>query len=157
LPAREITLDPLSLADTSRLIADTLGCDSTAAAPLAALVWSKTHGNPFFLGQILGTLANKGRSSLDAGSGAWTWSMERIQESTVTENVVSFMADKIQELSPSSARLLEFAACIGHQFDIKTLSTLHGKPPGETATELWEALQAGLVLPLDAEYRFVHL
>lgn len=153
----EITLGPLSLPDATQLVADTLGCDLPRAEPLAAVVWGKTHGNPFFLGQFLATITKERLLSFDARSSAWAWDLERIQRMTVTDNVVDFMAGKIQELSPPAARLLELAACIGYQFDMSTLSILGGKPPGETAAELWEALQQGLVLPLDAEYRFLHL
>ena len=155
--AEEILLGPLSLPDATQLLADTLGCDLPRAEPLAAVVWAKTHGNPFFLGQFLATLEKERLLSFDARSGAWAWDLERIQQMTVTDNVVDFMAGKIQELSPPAAHLLELAACIGHEFDIRTLSILRGKSPGETAAELWEALQQGLVLPLDAEYRFLHL
>ena len=54
----DITLRPLGQADVTRMIADTFGRgggDEEIGA-LAALVFQKTEGNPFFVNQFLGSL-----------------------------------------------------------------------------------------------------
>ena len=155
--AGEITLAPLSLADTGQLVADTLGEAAARVEPLAALVWRKTQGNPFFLGQLLGALAHEGLLSFDARTDAWAWDTDRIEALAATDNVVDLMAAKIRRLSAPAQRLLELAACIGHEFDLNTLSILRDKAPVETAAELWEALEEGLVVPLSSEYRYLHV
>ncbi|MGK4004513.1 AAA family ATPase [Sorangium sp. So ce1036] len=151
----EIGLGPLSLPDATQLVADALGCDKGPIAPLAALVWDKTHGNPFFLNQFLGALEQEELLAFDAPSGRWTWDIERIRRRMVTDNVVDFMAGKILRLPERTRHALSLAACMGHRFDLSSLSILCERSPAEVAADLWEALREGLVLPLHAEYRFL--
>ncbi|MEH1845870.1 MAG: AAA family ATPase [Nostoc sp.] len=51
-----ITLAPLAQISLNHLVADTLSCSLTLAAPLTELVLSKTKGNPFFSTQFLKAL-----------------------------------------------------------------------------------------------------
>ncbi|WP_441285788.1 trifunctional serine/threonine-protein kinase/ATP-binding protein/sensor histidine kinase [Sorangium sp. KYC3313] len=152
----EITLDPLRLPDISQLLVDALGCDPRRSAPLAALVLEKTQGNPFFINQFLTSLHKDQLLAFDVPSGSFSWDLDRIRSAAITDNVAEFMARKLRQLAPSTQRILTLAACIGHRFDLKTLSMIDERPPGSTAADLWEALAENLVLPLDAEYRFLH-
>ncbi|HEU4532457.1 MAG TPA: AAA family ATPase, partial [Polyangiaceae bacterium] len=145
----EIALAPLDLAGVTGLVADTLGHDRAAVRPLAELAFAKTHGNPFFLGQLLTTLHAEGRIAFDRAAGAWAWDLESVRAAEVTDNVVDFMAGKIARLAPETRRVLLLAACIGHQFDLKALAVISELPPRAAAAALWEALREGLVLPLD--------
>jgi GAF domain-containing protein len=61
----------------------------------------------------------------------------------------------MQRLAPATRQVLELGACIGHQFDLSTLATIHERSPEETAADLWEALREGLVVPLDTHYRLL--
>jgi serine/threonine protein kinase len=124
-----ISLLPLKLNDVNHLIADTLKCDLEKALPLAELVLQKTQGNPFFINEFLKSLyAEKllkfGATSpkLGGAKGGWQWDLEQIQAKGITDNVVELMAGKIQKLSPATQQLLKLAACIGNQFDVKTLA-----------------------------------
>ena len=153
---REISLKPLDLPDVSRLLCDALGCDEDRVRPLSELILSRTHGNPFFVNQCLETLHQEKTLSFDERSGAWGWDLVRIEETMITDNVVTFMANKLQRLAPSTQRTLQLAACIGHRFEMKTLSIISEKSLTETAADLWDALQQGFVLPLNAEYRFLY-
>jgi predicted ATPase len=47
---------PLALESVAALIADSLHCSSQQVAPLAALVYEKTQGNPFFVKAFLTSL-----------------------------------------------------------------------------------------------------
>lgn len=145
-------LEPPSIV---RLIAETLGQDSQKVAPLADIVYQKTRGNPFFINQFLVSLHKAGLLFFDTGAGIWNWHAEQIQTCMVTDNVVDFMVAKLRLFNSKTQHVLQLAACIGHQFDLRTLSVIAERTPIETAEELWPALQEGLVLPLDAEYRFI--
>ncbi|MCL6435034.1 MAG: GAF domain-containing protein [Leptolyngbyaceae cyanobacterium HOT.MB2.61] len=72
-----------------------------------------------------------------------------------TDNVIELVIDKVQRLSPTNRYVLQLAACIGHQFDLQTLATISEKPPPTVATELWEAMQEGLILPIGDEYKYL--
>ncbi|WP_437597959.1 AAA family ATPase [Sorangium sp. So ce590] len=150
-----IALQPLSLPDATQLVADALGCGEEPIEPLAELVWSKTHGNPFFLNQFVGALDQEKLLTFDAPSGRWIWDIERIRQRMVTDNVVDFMAGKIQRLPENTRRALKLAACMGHRFELSSLAILHERSPIDAAADLWETLRDGLVLPLHAEYRFL--
>jgi predicted ATPase/GAF domain-containing protein/anti-anti-sigma regulatory factor len=151
-----ITLLPLSFPCVVELIADALAEGASQAEPLAEIVFSKAGGNPFFVRQFLKAVYDAGRITFDARSRRFTWDVARIREMGITDNVVELMTGKIRGLPPETQRVLKLAACIGHRFDLTTLSIIDARPPGETASALWAALREGLVLPVDADYRFVH-
>jgi predicted ATPase/tRNA A-37 threonylcarbamoyl transferase component Bud32 len=154
----EIMLDPLDLRSVRALLTEALGGageDSSKIAKLAEQLFDKTHGNPFFLSQLLTTLSREGLLWLDRGTGRWSWEQRQIAEAPIAENVVEFMASKLQKLSPSTRQVLCLAACIGHAFDLAELSTIAERTPVETADELWPALREGLVVPLTADYRLL--
>jgi predicted ATPase/GAF domain-containing protein len=150
----ELTLTPLDAPTVARLIGDTLGAGAGEIGPLSTLLFEKTQGNPFFLGQLIGALHEEGAIRRDAASGAWTWDLGRAREAWVTDNVVELMVGKLHRLPPATRRALELAACIGHEFELGMLATISRKPPAEAAADLWDALREGLVVPLDGDYRF---
>jgi predicted ATPase/signal transduction histidine kinase len=151
----ELRLPPLGVPTVVQIAADTLRARPSEVLPLAALVAEKTGGNPFFLGQFLATIHDQGLLSCDPHDGTWTWDLPRIRESVATDNVIDLMLAKLQRLAPGTQRVLELAACIGHEFDLRTLSTIDERRPDETAAELWPALRDGLVMPLDGDYRLL--
>jgi predicted ATPase/GAF domain-containing protein/anti-anti-sigma regulatory factor/tRNA A-37 threonylcarbamoyl transferase component Bud32 len=151
----ELSLMPLSPTTVTELIAETLRAPPPEVAPLAALVFDKTHGNPFFLGQLLGALYEERLLRLDASSGAFVWDIAGIRGTVVTDNIVDLMVGKLKRLAPVAQRVLSLAACVGHEFDLSALATIDERAPAEVAADLWEALREGLVVPLDGEYRFL--
>jgi predicted ATPase/serine phosphatase RsbU (regulator of sigma subunit)/tRNA A-37 threonylcarbamoyl transferase component Bud32 len=157
-PIQEMKLAPLTLSDVGQLLTDTLGRDRTESdlAPLAALVLRKTHGNPFFLNQFVTDLHRKGLLAWNPATRRWAWSLDRIEGATATENVIDFMIAKLRRLGQGPQRALSLAACIGHQFDRRTLAVILEQPPAEVAALLWEALGEGLIVPLDANQGFLH-
>lgn len=153
---RTLSIAPLELPHVAELLATTLDKSPAEVKPLARLIREKTEGNPFFLNQLLKALHKDELLTFDVPSGAWRWDLERIREVAATGNVIEFMAGKIKRLRERTQRALELAACIGHRFELSTLSIIHEKSPREAAEGLWEALEEGLVLPLHSEYRFFH-
>ncbi len=148
-----IALPPLDESDISLLIADTLSCSAKLAAPLTALVYGKTRGNPFFNNQFLKALHDEGLIAFNGEAGYWECDIERVSAVTLTQDVVEFMAVRLQKLPQETQAALELAACIGNSFDLGTLAVVCRKTQVETATDLWPALQAGLVLPQSRVYR----
>ncbi len=148
-----ITLQPLKLEHISQLIADTLSSTVETVKPLAELVLNKTGGNPFFLTQLLKSLAQENLLVFDFSSGRWNWSLAEIQKKGITDNVVELMVSKIQKFSESTQNVLKLAACIGNSFDLEVLSIVNEKSLSATAAELWEALRAELILPLTDAYK----
>lgn len=152
----ELRLGPLSLDDVRHLLADATGRLPERVEDLASVVHGKTMGNPFFTGQFLRALCDERILYFDTESTEWCWDAARAAARGATENVVEFMAAKIRRLPSRTRETLELAACIGYEFSLQTLATIRQADPGTVASELWEALREGLVLALDAEYRYLH-
>jgi predicted ATPase/signal transduction histidine kinase/GAF domain-containing protein/tRNA A-37 threonylcarbamoyl transferase component Bud32 len=150
-----IYLTPLDLSDATQLIADSLNCTIEKAKSLGELVSEKTAGNPFFINEFLKSLDTQNLLQFDLHRGKWNWDLEKIKEAKITDNVVELMSSKIQTLSESTQKLLKLAACIGHQFDLKTLSIVYEKSLLSTASELWEGVQLGLIMPIGNAYKLL--
>jgi predicted ATPase/signal transduction histidine kinase/DNA-binding NarL/FixJ family response regulator/tRNA A-37 threonylcarbamoyl transferase component Bud32 len=150
-----IILDPLSLSHVQELIADTLDGQITQKIELLAeLLFNKTQGNPFFLTQLLKALSQENLLVYDFLSGAWQWDLEHIQAIGITDcNVVELVARNIKKLPAAAQSALKLAACIGNQFNLEVLAIVSEKSQKETALNLWDTLQAGLVLPLSNDYK----
>jgi predicted ATPase/GAF domain-containing protein len=148
-----IELRPLGRADVGQFVADALGASRDEVEPLARVVFEKTEGNPFFFIQFLTALEKDGLLVFDAAAAAFRWDVKLIRARMATDNVIDFMAARIRKLDPRTARVLRLAACIGHRFELRALSTIREAPPVEAAADLWEALKEGIVVPLGSGYR----
>jgi predicted ATPase/signal transduction histidine kinase/CheY-like chemotaxis protein len=148
-----IVLQPLHINHVSQLVSDTLHSDTSKATPLAELVFNKTQGNPFFLTQLLKSLYHENLFSFDFSEGCWQWDIKKLQDIDITDNVVELMVSQIQKLPQKTQNVLKLAACIGDKFTLDVLAIVNEKSQSETAKELWEALQAGLILPLSEAYK----
>lgn len=148
----QIFLKALSLESVKQLVADTLQ-ETETSTQLATLLYNKTDGNPFFLTQLLQSLAQKHLIKFDFATARWTWDLTLIQSVGVTDNVIELMVNKIEKLPKSTQKLLKYAACIGYRFDLETLAVISQKSVLETAKEIWSAMQAGLILPLNNAYK----
>ncbi|WP_373372298.1 AAA family ATPase [Sorangium atrum] len=159
-----LDLGPLGIDALVALLADLLRCEPDRARPLAALVLAKTGGNPFFVRALLRSLHRDGLLAVDSARGTWTWNVRRIERVGITENVIELTTTAIRRLSEEAQQLLQLAACVGKQVDLRTLATLWGKSIDETSASLDEALREGLLVPEDEHgskaaglrARFVH-
>ncbi|WP_444980648.1 ATP-binding protein, partial [Microseira wollei] len=149
-----ITLDPLLETTVNQLVADTLSCSNELAQPLTQLVYQKTKGNPFFTTQFLKALHEEGWIQFQPELGYWQCDMSSVRQLALTDDVVEFMALQLQKLPAETQEVLKLAACIGNQFDLNTLAIVSEKSPIDTATNLWKALQEGLILPISETYKF---
>jgi len=162
-----IVLEALDFSHVFALVSDTLGENLTPqppslggeglgerSKPLAELVFNKTQGNPFFLTTLLSTLYSEKLLTFDFSEGRWLWDLEQIQSIGITDfNVVELVARNIQKLAASTQHVLKLAACIGNTFNLDNLAVVNEKSLLNTADELWESLQAGLILPLSTDYK----
>ena len=153
---QEIVLAPLMLRDVGRLAVDALHCEPVIAQPLVRLVHEKTRGNPFFTIQFLTLLADEALLAFDHGAAAWSWDTARIRAKGFTENVVDFMAAKLNRLPDTTRDFLGKLACLGNSGQTRTLSTVLGVPEDEIHAALWGALRAGLISRRDGAYGFLH-
>jgi PAS domain S-box-containing protein len=151
-----ITVGSLQQQHVSQLVAETLNAsaDSDRIASLAELVFNKTQGNPFFLTQLLKTLYAENLLVYEVSTDSWQWDIQHIQAIGITDyTVVELIARNIRKLPLETQTVLRLAACIGNQFNLDILTIVNEQPDFVTATQLWPALQSGLILPLTNTYR----
>ncbi|HSF74870.1 MAG TPA: AAA family ATPase [Microcoleus sp.] len=156
-----IVLQPLDLANVTELVTETLNTCTEKVTNLAELIWNKTGGNPFFLTQLLQALYQDSLLKFefnhitnDVSQSGWYWSIDEIQAIGITDkSVVELVASRIEKLPAPTQEVLKLAACVGDKFALDVLSLVSEKSANTTATELYSALQAGLILPLSDAYR----
>lgn len=151
----EIEVRALDEVLTMRLVGDLLTSSPEEVADLAEIVFQKTQGNPFFVQQFLGTLVRRDLLVFDTEKGSWQWDVLEIGGADLTDNVVELMVESLQRLSADTRRILTFGACIGHSFDLDTLLAITNEEAQVVTAALFESMKAGLVMPLDDDYRFL--
>ena len=150
-----ISLGPLSVDDVNHIIMTVLRCDAEKSLALSEMVQRKTGGNPFFVNQFLKNLYDNKYIELTT-EGEWIWSLGRIREMEVTDNVVSFMAEKISRLPTHTKNILKICACIGNRFDLETLSMVSGQPVEDTLEDLMGVISEDMVGQFGDLYKFLH-
>ncbi|MET0519138.1 MAG: GAF domain-containing protein, partial [Burkholderiaceae bacterium] len=149
-----LTMGPLASADTAQLLADSLQRAPAELAELAALCQAKTAGNPFFLRRFLEDLVQRGLVFFDAQAQRWDWSLARIAQTRMAENVVALMVEQLRPLPADCRRALTVAAFLGASFDLLSLAAALDQSPPVVAALLLPALQAQLLVPASRLYRY---
>lgn len=152
-----IELENLTEQNVNDIVADTINVEASEVKQLAKNVYDKTHGNSFFTIEFLKSLHHEGLISFDLESRTWKWDIDSISKASFSNNVVELMSGKIEKLEESTTEILKLAACIGNQFDLATLALISEQSKPDALKSLWPAVEEGLLIPLDNEYRFVEL
>jgi predicted ATPase len=150
---KTIRLAPLGFNHINQLVADTFHCDLATAKPLTQSIDLKTKGNPFFTAQFLKALYTDGEITFNP-DGYWECDLVNVQSLAITDDLIKFMAEQLEKLPIKTQQVLKLAACIGNRFDLDTLKTVSAQSHLDTATALWQGLQAGLILPTSQIYKF---
>ncbi|MBL0175111.1 MAG: AAA family ATPase [Ignavibacteria bacterium] len=148
-----VHLAPLLPRDVTALVRDMLHLEDGAGEELGALLHAKTQGNPFFLGEFLRSLHAKRLLRFHREENRWQWSMQDIVRENITDNVAELVLERIHTLPSTAQQVLQLASCLGNRFDLRTLATVREAHAARTAGQLWDAIHAGLVVPIDDSYR----
>lgn len=141
-----IHLTPLRSNAVAQLAADTFGDNASRLSFLAELLLRKSAGNPFFVRRLLHLMHAQGLVRFNADSQSWFWNEPEIEHAPISDNVLDVMVLAIDRLPPQAKRLLETGACIGHRFDLGTLSELTDLSPSALADQLSPAIEDGLLV-----------
>ncbi len=148
-----IFLANLQQEDVNHLLQDSLSYEALLSQPLTDLIYQKTEGNAFFTHQFLQTLYDEALLRFDFGQFKWQWNVEQITAKNITDNVVYLMAKKIDKLPSNTSKVLQLAACMSNQFDLSILAIIYERDQNETLSVLWNAIEEGLIYPLDENYK----
>jgi class 3 adenylate cyclase len=147
--AQTVALAPLGEADTSALVGELLGADSSVAA-VAALISERTAGNPFFAQEMVRDLAERG--VLEGERGGYRCGAD-VAEVSVPATVQAVIAARIDRLESGAKQTLSAAAVIGSQFGPDLLVSLGIDPVLEALVEAELVDQVRFTAPVEYEFR----
>jgi len=140
---------------TRQMLADALGRSEEDVVPLARQVEQKTGSNPLLIQQFVLHMHAMHLIRFVSPAG-WSWDDAAIAAADVSEGAIPLFMAKLDRLQPDPRELIEFASCVGDEFDIEHLTELSGHPPGRVEPSLLLLLQEGLIAPSPRGFRFVH-
>jgi class 3 adenylate cyclase/tetratricopeptide (TPR) repeat protein len=153
---RQLPLLPLGPEAIQELLDDLLGTDPSVRG-LAALVYERTAGNPFFAEEVVQTLIESGSLEGSKGSYRLVTPIERIE---VPATVKAVLAARIDRLAEREKQVLQAAAVIGKEFPEPILKAVLDGSDAELAGALQklkngEFLYEQSLYPV-TEYAFKH-
>jgi len=151
-----IPVGPLAKIHLVELVVDLFGCERSEAEPLAALLWTKTRGNPFFVSQLLGLLHERKLIRFEMRQWAWRWTITDIEDKEISNDLVDLVLGKLRRLPEKTLELLKIAACTGIEFTIDLISTLSGATAEQIRLDLEPAYADGILLQRRNGYKFLH-
>ncbi|CAN5377757.1 hypothetical protein BH11CYA1_BH11CYA1_22590 [soil metagenome] len=153
---KTIALEPLKLDSLNELVADTLRVSPDKAEELTALIYDKTHGNPFFAIQFLQTLHHENLIHFSSVTGTWIWELSKLEALQYADNVVDLLIGRLRKLPTLAIDLMKVASCLGNFGNLETLRSVFGHSEKEMERALSEVTRAGLLLLQKDCYRFLH-
>jgi adenylate cyclase len=143
---RRISLEPLGPLDTKDLLRDLAGEDPSLDG-LGELIHARTAGNPFFVEEIVRSLAESGH--LEGERGAYRLSRP-VEDAGVPTAVQTVLAARIDRLEPDAKQLLQAASVAGKEIGERNLARVSGLESGEPAdAALRELIDGGFLYELE--------
>jgi len=149
----DVVLRPLRADDVAALIGDTLHARPEQVAPLARLVYEVAGGNPFFVDEYLLALHDRRCFEFDDQSRTWQWSLDDVRTISLPDTAAALVTERLDALPLSCLDLLDTASCVGGEFDLQTIVTVHGRKPADVAAALQPAVSGGVIVSLDDLHR----
>ncbi|MEN2774942.1 AAA family ATPase [Acetivibrio clariflavus] len=155
-PIHQISLKPLDISSINQLIADTFHCHTRETEALTNIIFHKTKGNPFFINQLLTSLYLEGAFTFLPEKGQWVYDLKKVEAVGISDNVVDLLVKGLALLPEETMHILKLVACIGTQFDLKTVSIISEKTVAEIGKALWIAIEKEIILPLNNNYKYIN-
>jgi adenylate cyclase len=143
---RQVSLSPLNRGEADGLLYELLGKDSSLAL-IARNIAERAQGNPFFIEELVRSLAERGDFEGERGAYRLAGGVDAIPLPATIEAVV---AARIDHLDEPARQLLQHAAVIGREVPSAILESVTGLSPSELAGTLSRLRRAELLreLPL---------
>jgi predicted ATPase len=126
----ELQIGNLALQEVQEMLAKMLRHDlhDLKLLELAAIVHRKTHGNPYFVQEFLRLLVREEILTYNVATISWQWLATVVQETDVSDNVVSVVLKRMESLPASVRRLLTLASFLGYYASTNLLIKLVSLP-----------------------------
>lgn len=151
-----VRVAPLSPAELTSLVVDTLHRSPREVRGLVEVLHAKTGGNPLFATQLLRELFQRRMLYFDRAARAWRWDEDRIAREGYTDDVIELMVGRLRQLPARTLELLELAAVAGSVVREHALVAISGWTADAVQSDLAAALEEGLLVRAGGGYRFAH-
>ena len=124
---------------------------------LARAVYRETDGNPFFVGEVLRHLTERGAIYRD-NRGRWV-AGDDLENTVLPDSIREVIGGRVVRLGKDAERVLALAAVIGREFDLELLARAADLPDDEVLDLLDGAIGAALVRDLPdwpGRFQFTH-
>ncbi|UOQ49890.1 AAA family ATPase [Gracilibacillus caseinilyticus] len=151
-----IPVAPLTKQNVEEWLMDVFSFDINKAQSLAEVTYRITKGNPFFINQWLQLLNQDQVLQFDISTATWHINLHLLQQISVTDSMIDLMLNQLNRLPTETVKLLQLASCIGSTFNLQLVSKVSQQSFRESATRVWEAMEEGLILPLENRYKWFY-
>jgi class 3 adenylate cyclase/tetratricopeptide (TPR) repeat protein len=143
---RQVNLSPLNRTETSDLVSELLGKDSSLAL-ISRNIAERAQGNPFFIEELVHSLVERG--DFEGTRGAYRLA-GGIGEIPLPATIEALLAARIDHLAEPARQVLQCAAVIGREVPTAILESVTGLKPVELAETLGRLRRSELLreLPL---------
>ena len=107
-------------------VSETMSQPIETILPLAAVVYEKSHGNPFMIREILQTCYQRDCLWYDWRSSGWQFDLDKIFTELSGTGFLdnNFITKRMQELPPACRAILAWASLIGSAFSYKLIQEI---------------------------------
>jgi DNA-binding NarL/FixJ family response regulator/type II secretory pathway predicted ATPase ExeA len=138
-----IELRPLDLEQTAAMIRSALALDHLPTREFAEAIHGRCEGNPFFVEELLKTLAERGDLAYRDGA----WHREKVVGSlAMPESIRVAVQQRLAGLAAEARRALVIAAVIGPRFEFELLRAISAVSEPELLASLRAAIDTQLVV-----------
>ena len=141
-----IRVENLSIGSVNRMISESLFRPEEETIEFAKLVLEKTRGNPLSVKQFMNRTFDNGFLHFDRTHREWTWDISQITSEPPAESVSLPLIHQLQNLDPTTLKLLKIAACVGTEFELELLQRVSELSYAETSNKISMALEHGYIL-----------
>lgn len=157
----QLELSNLNKMDIAAFLKDTIGENTNQFHSLVEFIFITTHGNPFFIKELLRELYSNKALIFDFNTERWHFDNRVIQSLSMGENVLDFMKIKIKSFSKEAILVLKIAACEGLVFNKDAVLLISKLPENEFDSAIKEASISSIIYPLlnnsqTESYYFLH-
>ncbi len=159
--SQELRLSPLSRIEVADMLAAIFAGNSDDAGEqdnLLDLIYPLTEGNPFFVEEVLSSLASRG--VVQTNGEAWRvrlFANRKSETVPVPRSIQDAVQQRIQQLSAEATRVVTFASVAGRRFDFAVLQEVMRCDEQRLLLLLKELVASQLVIEISADqYAFRH-
>ncbi|HGF1364264.1 TPA: ATP-binding protein [Enterobacter cloacae] len=154
--AIEIIPQPLTVKAVARWLGTLFRVRSATTTDLATLIHEKTGGNPLFVHEFFRRIVDDGLVVHNKYQDKWQYDLQAIRARHYTENVVTLVLEKLEEMPDETRRLLGSIACLGGTGELEMLCRVVGMSVAEIRYALHPAVMAQLIVLTEKAYAFTH-